>query len=134
MERGVISSEQLNIAIGHQKNTNGTKLLGQVLIDLNFATEKDIAQALTCQYGFPYLPLANYSIESELVELLPQEMCLRHMAIVIDKIGKSLTLAMSNPLDERAVQEIEDYTGCVVQIFVSTPSEIKKTISEIYTQ
>ncbi len=131
VERGVINHEQLNISIEHQKKHPG-HLLGEVLVELKFATEKDIAQALTCQYGFPYLPLSSYEIDSEVVRSVPENICKQFCLVPIDKIGKSLTVAMSNPLNLRALEDVELITGCSVQIFVSTSSDIKQTIEKYY--
>jgi len=130
VERGVISHEQLNLAIEKQKDRGG--LIGEVLVDLKFATEKDIAQALTCQYGFPYLPLANYEIDPEVINALPENVCRKFCLIPIDKIGKSLTLAMANPLNVQAIEDVEMVTGCTVQAFVSTSSEVKQSIDKYY--
>lgn len=130
VERGVISHEQLNLAIEYQKKHGG--LLGEVLVDMKFATEKDIAQALTAQYGFPYLPLANYEIDLEVVNSVPENVCRQFCLVPIDKIGKSLTLAMSNPMNTQAAEDVELITGCSVQAFVSTASEIKQTIEKYY--
>lgn len=130
IERGVINHEQLNIAIDKQKEQGG--LLGEVLVDLKFSTEKDIAQALTCQYGFPYLPLANYEIDEEVIQSVPENVCRQFCIIPIDKIGKSLTLAMSNPLNVQAAEDVELITGCSVQTFVSTSTEIKQAIDNYY--
>ena len=107
-------------------------LLGELLVELNFATEKDIAQALTSQYGFPYLPLSNYEIEEEVIQSIPGNVCRQFCLVPIDKIGKSLTLAMSNPLNIQAAQDVEMITGCTVQTFVSTTTEIKQTIDKYY--
>jgi len=101
IERGVINHEQLNISIEHQKK-HPDRLLGELLVELKFATEKDIAQALTCQYGFPYLPLSSYEIDSEIVRSVPEKICKQFCLVPIDKIGKSLTIAMSNPLHLQA--------------------------------
>lgn len=87
VERGVISHEQLNIAIGTQKEKGG--LLGEVLVELNFATETDIAQALTCQYGFPYLPLANYEIDDEVLRSVPEDICRKPSANVKPISGRA---------------------------------------------
>lgn len=130
IERGVINHEQLNIAIEHQKDHGD--LIGEVLVELNFATEKDIAQALTAQYGFPYLPLSNYEIDSEVINSVPENVCRQYNLIPIDKIGKSLTLAMSNPLNVKAQEDVEIITGCTVQAFVSTSTEIKQSIDNYY--
>ena len=132
IERGVISHEQLNEALDYGKEHK--KLFGEILVELNFATEKDIAQAITCQYGFPYLPLSNYEIESEVITSVPENVCRQFCLIPIDKIGKSLTLAMSNPLNSRAVEDVELITGCIIQIFVSTTTDIKQSIDKYYKQ
>lgn len=131
IERGVINHEQLKIAIDQQKVQGG--LLGEVLVNLKFATEKDIAQALTCQYGFPYLPLSNYEIDQEVIAAVPENVCRQYVLIPIDKIGKSLTLAMANPLNAQAAEDVELLTGCTVQTFVSTTTDIKLAIDKYYS-
>lgn len=130
IERGVINHDQLNFAITKQKEQGG--LIGEVLVELKFATEKDIAQALTTQYGFPYLPLSNYEIDQEVIKSVPENICRQFCLIPIDKIGKSLTLAMSNPLNVQAAEDVELITGCTVQAFVSTSTEIKNSIDKYY--
>jgi len=130
IERGVINHEQLKICLDHQKEHKG--LIGEILVELNFATEKDITQALTCQYGFPYLPLANYEIDPEVINSIPEDTCRQFCLIPIDKIGKSLTLAMANPMNVKAAEDIESITGCTVQAFVSTSTEIKQSIDKFY--
>lgn len=132
VERGVINHDQLNICVEHQKK-NPDHLLGEILVELKFATEKDIAQALTCQYGFPYLPLSSYEIDPEVVRSVPENVCRQFCLVPIDKIGKSLTVAMSNPLNLKALEDIELLTGCSVQVFVSTASDIKQSIEKNYT-
>jgi type IV pilus assembly protein PilB len=131
VERGVISHDQLNISIEYQRKNPGG-LLGEVLVELKFATEKDIAQALTCQYGFPYLPLSSYEIDAEVVRSVPESVCRQFCLVPIDKIGKSLTVAMANPLNLQAVEDVELITGCSVQVFVSTASDIKQSMDKYY--
>jgi len=130
IEKGIINHEQLNLAIAKQKEKGG--LLGETLVELNFATERDIAQALTSQYGFPYLPLANYEIDEEVIKSVPENLCRQFCLIPIDKIGKSLTLAMSNPLNVQAAEDVELITGCTIQTFVSTTTEVKQSIDKYY--
>lgn len=130
IERGVINREQLAMALAYQKEKGG--LFGERLVDLKFATEEDIAQALTCQYGFPYLPLANYEIDEDVINSVPENVCRQFCLIPIDKIGKSLTIAMADPLNVQAIEDVELITGCAAQTFVSTATDIKKTISKYY--
>jgi type IV pilus assembly protein PilB len=131
IERGVITRDRLNEALDFQKKNPGV-LFGEALVKLTYATEEDIAQALTCQYGFPYLPLANYEIDGEVLRTVPVNICSQFCLVPIDKIGKSLTLAMANPLNVKAVEDVELLTGCTVQAFVSTTLDIKDAIKRYY--
>jgi hypothetical protein len=130
IERRVITKKDLDKALELQKEKGG--LLGEILVDLELAKEEDIAQALTAQYGFPYLPLANYEIEQEVIDTVPKDVCAQYCLMPIDKIGDNLTLAMSNPLNKEAVEDIEEITKCSVQIFVTTTSDIRNAISKYY--
>ena len=130
VERGVISREELEMALTYQKEKGG--LLGEVLVGLKFADEEDSAQALTCQYGFPYLPLSNYEIDGDVINTVQEQVCRQFCLIPIDKIGKSLTMAMADPLNVQAIEDVELLTGCSVQTFVSTPTDIKNSIEKYY--
>jgi len=130
IERGVVNKSQLEEAMIYQREKGG--LLGEALMQLKHASEEDIAQALTSQYGFPYLPLANYEIEQEVVSAVSADMCNKFCLIPIDKIGASLTLAMANPLNTDAIEEVEVVTHCSVQTFVSTATDIRNAIKKHY--
>jgi len=130
LERGVITQHELDKALAHQKAQGG--LMGQVLIQLGFVTEEEIALALTAQYGFPYLPLDNYEIDPGLTAVVPEQVARQYCLIPIDRIGNALTLAMADPSNVQAVEDIELMTKCVVQTFVSTPSDIGRAIDKYY--
>jgi type IV pilus assembly protein PilB len=130
VERGMINRAQLAEALKLQKEKD--ILFGEALVELKYATEEYIVQALTSQYGFPYLPLANYEIAPEVLGTVPLNLCKQHCLIPIDKIGKSLTLAMANPLNLKALEDVELATNCMVQAFVSTASDIKGAIKRYY--
>ncbi len=130
LERGLINRKELEQALAHQKEHGG--LTGQILIQLGFITEQEVALALTAQYGFPYLPLDNYEIDNGLTELIPEPLARQYCLIPIDRIGNALTLAMADPSNTRAIEAIELLTKCVVQTFVSTPTEIEQAITKHY--
>jgi len=131
IERGVINKKHLEKALGIQREKGG--LLGEILVQLGFAKEEDIAQALTCQYGFPYLPLKNYEIDLEVIRAIPEHVARQYCIIPIDKIGKNLTLAMANPLNIQAIEDVEMITNCIVQTFVGTTTDIRKAIDKYYS-
>jgi len=130
LERGVINQLQLDRAVKLQKEKGG--LIGQILVMLGFAKEEEIAQALTVQYGFPYLPLECYDINAEAIKLIPENVALQYNLVAIDKIGDLLTIAMSNPLNYQAIEDIEVLTKCKVQVFVSTMTDINNAIQKYY--
>jgi type IV pilus assembly protein PilB len=130
VERGVINEEQLSKALKVQKERGG--LIGQVLVMLGYTKEEEIAQALTVQYGFPYLPLECYEINVEAMKLIPQNVAEQYNLIAIDRIGDLLTIAMSNPLNIQAVEDIEMLVKCKVQVFVSTMTDINNAMKKYY--
>lgn len=129
-DRGVINKAQLDKALNIQKEKGG--LLGMILVELGFAREEDISIVLTAQYGFPYLPLGSYEVSPEIAALIPARVARKYLLVPIDRIGNNLTLAMFNPLDTRAIEDVELLSGCSVQAFVSTSSGIKRAIEKYY--
>ncbi len=130
LERSAINPPQLEKALAHQKEHGG--LMGQILIQLGFVTEEEVALALTAQYGFPYLPLDNYEIDAVLTSIIPESIARQYCLIPIDRIGNALPLAMADPSNMQAIEEVEVITKCMVQTFVSTPSDIEKAITKYY--
>jgi type IV pilus assembly protein PilB len=132
IERKIIMPEHLHKALDYQKVNGG--LIGEILVQLGYAKEEDIAQVLTAQYGFPYLPLANYDIDRETVQVVPEHVARQYCLVPIDKIGNNLTVAMSNPLNAQAIEDVEMISQCVVQAFVSTTTDIRKAIERCYAK
>ena len=130
LDRGIITQSQLDQGLDLQKEKGG--LIGEILVELGFVKEDDIAQALTAQYGFPYLPLGNYDVDLDITSIIPGRVARQYLLVPIDKIGNNLTLAMSNPLNVQAIEDVELLSGCSVQTFVSTSSDIKKAIEKYY--
>lgn len=130
IERKIIRTEQLEHALRIQQDKGG--LLGQILVTLGYATEEAIAQALTAQYGFPYLPLKSYSIEEEYLSLVPENVARQYFLVPVDKIGDTLAVAMADPLNSKAVEDIEMLTRCSVQVFVATMSDVAEAIQRYY--
>ncbi len=132
LEKGIINEAQLEKALRIQKEKGG--LIGQIFVSLGYAKEEEIAQAITVQYGFPYLPLKGYEIDADVVKLIPEHVARQYGIMPIDRIGDTLTIAMSNPLNIQAVEDIELMTRCTVQVFVCTISDLKETIDRYYVK
>ncbi len=130
VERGLLTPQQLEHGLRIQKEKGG--LIGQILVQLGYTSEEAVAQAITAQYGFPYLPLKRYAIDSDLLRLIPENVARQYCLIPVDHIGDTLTIAMADPLNSKAVEDVEMFTHCSVQVFVSTVSEITEAILSAY--
>jgi len=130
IEKGIINQAQLDKALKVQKDKGG--LIGQIFVMLGYVKEEEIAQALTVQYGFPYLPLESYEISADMIKLIPENVAKQYNLIAIDKIGNLLTISMSNPLNIQAIEDVEMLSGCNVQVFISTMTDISNAIKKYY--
>ena len=126
----LLTAQQLEEALALQKEKGG--LLGQILVSLHYIQEEEIAQALTAQYGFPYLPLGSYEIDPEVAKIIPEHVAKQYGLIAVDRVGSILTVAMSNPLNTQAVEDVEMITHYKVQVFVTTSSDVASSIKNIY--
>jgi hypothetical protein len=130
IERNIITPEQLQDALEQQNLRGG--YVSQHLIALKFATEYDIAICLSNQYHLAYLPLKNYFIPREVLKKVPLKWIRIYKLIPVDKVGSSLSIAMADPLNEGAIQMIQQITGLQVCVFISTFSEIEETIERYF--
>lgn len=104
LEAGMISEDQLETALTIQKSTN--KSLGQILIESQFVTESNIKDALELQFGISYVNVKNISITPELIALIPENLMRQRQLIPISLAGNSLTIAMVNPQDLPAIDDV----------------------------
>lgn len=130
LEKGSISKGQLDKALQLQKKQGG--LIGQVLVRLGYVTEEEIVTALADQFGCPYLPLSSCEIDPELIKLVPENVARQYYAVLIDKIGKVLTVVMADPTNTLAIKDLEYITKCKIRVFVGTATEIRETINHYY--
>ena len=131
IEEGLITRDQLNEALEQQKKAN-KKRLGEILIHLGVINEDDLVVALSMQFNLAYLPLKNVSVNRDVCDLLPVELVRRHSLFPVEQANRTLTVAMSDPTDEKAISEIEKLTKCRVQVLVSTISEVENAIRSYY--
>ncbi len=127
---GLITQEQLKEAILRQKQTG--KRLGEILVSMHLVTERDITEVLARQFNVPFIDLSNYIVDPAIAQLVPEHIAERHKLIPINKVGNKLTVAMADPLDIVAIDDITMMTGLQVKTVVATPSDIEKALQEAY--
>lgn len=126
IEDGLLTAEQLAEALVLQKERGG--LLGQVLISKRFVDEDSLVSALGKQFRIPYISLKHHAINPDMAELLKADFCHKHLLVPFDCDSKKVYLAVGDPLNEDAVEEVRQLTGRIPQVFISRISEILNAI------
>lgn len=128
LQRSVVTKEQLEEALKIQEMI--LKPIGKILIDMEVTTETQIAEALAEQRGFARISLKEYRVSKPAVKLFPMAMARLHKALPIDFEGEKIVLAMADPLDVYAIDDVRMITGREVKPVVCTESEILTVIDE----
>jgi type IV pilus assembly protein PilB len=130
IETGAITPEQLELALKEQKQT-GEKL-GQILQRLGICSEQEIARVLASQAGVSFVSLHEEWVAQEALDLLPGAYAEQHSVLPLSLRGKTLVLAMANPLDLDTIDEIGRMTGHYVEVVHATDSEIQEALERYY--
>ena len=131
IEQGTISQTQLEEALQRQKK-EPNRLIGEILIQMGYVSEENIVVALATQFNVPYLPIANFTMDQVVAQLIPKELIQKYLCIPLERIGDLLTVVMADPTSEQAIKEIGAATNCKIQVFVATATEIAAAIQQYY--
>src|SRR5437867_2513914 len=126
VEEGLISHEQLERALLEQSRTD--QLLGRILIDLKMVRESDLMAALAKQIGFRFVDLTDYQIDPSAAMLIPGQVARRYRALPMAYEDSRLLVAMADPANLFALDDIRTITGMEVQPVVATAADIEAAI------
>lgn len=130
VEARLLSQTQLDKALTVQKKTG--ERLGKTLINLGYITEQSMIEALEVQLGVPRIDLATYPVSAEAAAAIPAVLAERHQVIPVRRDGKRLTLAMVDPTNFYAIDDVRMVTGCEVDAVIAAEREIVAAINETY--
>ena len=130
VSKGLINAKQLEDALQEQK-VSGNKL-GSSLVKLGYIAEKNLVAFLSRHYGVPAIDLSEAQIDGEVIKMVPPDVVFKYQVVPIKRIGSTLRVAMSDPSNILAIDDIKFLTGCHVEVFVSTESTIKAAIDKFY--
>ncbi len=129
---GKINEEQLKDALNIQKKSG--KKLGEVFVSENFVKEEDIIEVLEFQLGIPYVDLDKYEINLNVATIIPESIARRYELIAIDKREKLLLVAMVDPLNIFALDDIKLFVKCEIQPVISVRDKIIRNIDKFYSK
>ena len=126
----VITQEQLEQATKLQKDTHTR--LASALVKLGFLSDEDVTNFLSRQYGVPAINLSYFEIDPAVVKLIPYETAKRYQILPLSRVGASLTIAMVDPTNVFAMDDIKFMTGFNIEPVVASESSILAGIDKAY--
>lgn len=131
METGHLDEYQLSASLGYQKQWGGR--LASVIINMGFVEEKSIASALEKQLGQKCISLTDIKIPSEAINAVKHDIAMKYSIIPLDFDKRTLTVAMSDPTDLNAIDELSFILGVRIKPILAVGSGINKAIAKYYT-
>src|SRR5713226_2574339 len=130
VKENLITTEQLKKALEHQRQNGGK--LGSVLMKLGYITDDQITGVLSRQYGVPSINLKYYEVDQNVIKLIPQDTAVRYQIVPLSRVGSTLTIAMTDPTNVFAMDDIKFMTGFNVEPVVASESAISDAIAKFY--
>ena len=132
VKRGLITQAQLTKGAEHSEEEGGA--LSTALVKLNFISDADLTAYLQKEYRLPLVDPAGMDLPGEVIRLIPVALVNRHHLVPISLSGSSLTIAMSDPSNLVAMNEVKFLTGYDVKVAVAATSSVTAAISRFYDE
>lgn len=130
VERRALTEEQLREAMTRQQRTR--KRLGEVLMELGFASPDAVLDGLSEQLGVPPTRVNSYTVTPEALSYLSEKVARKYTAVPLLKVGSTLMVATANPRDLKALDDLRFAAGCEVQTMIALESEIQQALESFY--
>ncbi len=130
IRENILTPADLERAREDQRRNGGR--LGEALVRLGLVDEQDLVRTLSKQYGVPTVDLANFEIDPEVTKLVPEDLVQKYRIIPINRVGSTLIVAVDDPSNMFALDDIKFLTGYNVEMVLAAPSAIKEAIDRYY--
>jgi type IV pilus assembly protein PilB len=130
LKENLISPDQLKQALEHQKTSGGR--LGNALVKLGFLSDDEVTAVLSRQYGVPSINLAYFEVDPSVIKLIPMETAMKYQVLPLSRVGSSLTLAMVDPTNVFAMDDIKFMTGFNIEPVVASETAILDAVKKHY--
>ena len=127
LKKNLINPEQLEAALNIQRVEGG--LLGNILVSKGFISEESFTIALSSQLDLAYIPIEKYNVSKEAIKMISRDLADKYCLFPLEKIGSVLILSCVDPLNVRAITEVETAANCQVVPIIGMRSEIEKAIN-----
>lgn len=126
-----ITDEQMQEALKIQKTS--TKRLGEILVEKKYIHEKDLVQVLEFKLGIPHADLSHYVLDPDLIDYIPEKLARMHKVVPIERKNKKLLVAMANPMDIVAIDDLRMVCNLSIEPLIASSTEVLEAIDQLYT-
>ncbi len=130
LKENMVTPQQLQEALGHQK-MNGGKL-GKAFVSLGYVRDEEITSLLSRQYGVPSINLDHFEVDPTIIKIIPAETARKYQILPLSRSGATLTIAMADPTNVFAMDDIKFMTGYNVEPVVASESSLEEAIEKYY--
>jgi type IV pilus assembly protein PilB len=130
LKENLVSPQQLQEALNHQKMSGGK--LGKAFVSLGFVKDEQITTLLSRQYGVPSINLDHFEVDPQIIKIIPAETARKYQVLPLSRSGATLTIAMADPTNVFAMDDIKFMTGYNVEPVVASESALEDSIEKYY--
>lgn len=134
VRNNIVTKEQLAKALEEQKGSEGQLRLGSILTKNGLISEQDLITFLSKQYGVPSINLSEFEADAAVVKIIPADVAQKYQIVPVNRAGSTLIIAMTDPSNIFAIDDIKFMTGYNVEVVVASESAIKTAIDKYYDQ
>src|SRR3989338_5717025 len=130
IKKRILTEEKLSEALKIQKEKGGS--LGDILVALGAVSQNELLAILSQELGIPPISLSKYKIDPKVIKLMPRKIAVNYQMVPISQIGNVLTVAMADPLNVFATDDLKQVTGMEINPIITTKDDIKVAIEQHY--
>ncbi|MGB8956254.1 MAG: hypothetical protein WCC10_12850, partial [Tumebacillaceae bacterium] len=130
IDAGMITEAQLDEALAVQKT--GKERLGDVFLQMGYISEQQLIEALEFQLGIPHVQVHRYKVDQTLLGIIPERLAKMYRVLPLKRDGNKLMVAMVDPLDYFAIDDLRMSTGFVIEPAIASKDEIMRAINRYY--
>ena len=130
LKENMVSPQQLQDALNHAKQSGGK--IGKAFVSLGFVKDEEITSLLSRQYGVPSINLEHFNVDPGIIKIIPAETARKYQVLPLSRSGATLTIAMADPTNVFAMDDIKFMTGYNVEPVVASESALVEAIDKYY--
>ncbi len=132
VESKLLTKEKLEEALKIQKEKKGR--IGDILIKLGYISKENIVEVLSAELGMPVIRLSRYKVQGDVLKIIPRKMAELHCVLPVSKVDNIITLAMADPMNIQAIDDIKRQTGFEVRTLLTSEKDICEAIVQYYEE